>query len=126
MHKTLRSFVAFSLLLSLSCYVPMMASPQQDDAKAAKVKAAIAKLGIGFEARVNLRLKDKTKLKGYVLEAKEDYFVVVDDETGASIDVAYSQVKQVKGKSKLSWDKITAGIFVGALVVYGLTFDGNF
>lgn len=64
MHKTLRSFVAFSLLLSLSCYLPVKASPQPDEARADKVKAAIAKLGTGFEARIEVRLYDKTKLKG--------------------------------------------------------------
>ncbi|HEX8921947.1 MAG TPA: hypothetical protein VF766_10745 [Pyrinomonadaceae bacterium] len=126
MHRNLRSSLAFGLLLSIFCYVPVMASAQTDDAKTQKVKAAIAKLGTGFAARVTVRLKDKTKLKGYVLDAREDYFVLVDDETNASIDVAYSRVEQVKGKSKLNWNKITAGIFVGALIIYGLTFDGNF
>jgi hypothetical protein len=104
----------------------VLAAPQRDDAKAEKVKTAIAKLGTGFAARVDLRLKDKTKHKGYVREATEEYFVVVDDDTGAPTQVAYSQVKQIKGKNKLNWDKIIAGVFVGALILYGLTFDGNF
>ena len=110
MHKTLRPFVAFSLLLSLSCYAPVMANPLPGDAKAEKVKAAIAKLGTGFEARIEVRLQDKTKLKGYVSEANDDYFVVVDDNTGAPTQVAYSQVKQLKGKNKFNGEKIFVGV----------------
>jgi hypothetical protein len=115
MHKTLRSFVAYSLLLGLSCYVPVLASPQTDDAKTEKVKTAIAKLGTGYEARLEMKLKDKTKLKGYVREANEDYFIIVDDETGAPAQVAYSQVRQIKGKNKLNGEKIFVGVALAVL-----------
>jgi hypothetical protein len=126
MHKTLRSFVAFSLLLSFTCYMPSLASAQQEKSKADKVKAAVAKLGTGFDARVKVKLIDETKLKGYVSEAKEDYFVVVDDETSIATKVAYTQVKQVKGRSRLNGGKIISGLLVTALLLYGLLFDGNF
>ena len=66
---------------------------------AEKVKHGIRKLGTGVEARVQLKLKDKTKLKGYVSEVGEDSFVVVDEKTNATSTVPYVQVQQVKGNN---------------------------
>jgi hypothetical protein len=36
------------------------------------VKEGIHKLGTGLDARIEVKLRDKTKLKGYVSEAGED------------------------------------------------------
>ena len=49
---------------------------------AEKVKAGIGKLGTGTDARIEVKLRDKTKLKGYVSESVEDSFVIVDEKTG--------------------------------------------
>jgi len=45
---------------------------------AEKVKAEITKLGVGMDARIKVKLKDGTKLKGYVSEIKDSEFVVTD------------------------------------------------
>jgi hypothetical protein len=79
---------------------------------AEKVKAGISKLGTGSEARVEVKLRDKTKLKGYVSEAGEDSFVVVDRKTGATSTVTYAQVKQVKGNNLSTAAEIAIGVAV--------------
>ena len=79
---------------------------------AEKVKAGIGKLGTGTDARIEVKLRDKTKLKGYISEAGEDSFVVVDEKTGAASTVAYSQVKQVKGNNLSTAAKIAIGVGV--------------
>ena len=45
---------------------------------AEKVKAEISKIGSGSDAKVRVKLKDGTKLEGYVSEIKADSFTVVD------------------------------------------------
>jgi hypothetical protein len=82
-----------------------------------KVKAGIAKLGTGPEARVAIKLRDKTKLTGYVGEAGEDGFVVVNPKTGEANMVAYSTVAQIKGHNLSRGGKIAIvlGIAVGVL-----------
>jgi hypothetical protein len=84
-----------------------------------KVKAGIAKLGVGQEARVALKLKDKTKLAGYISEAGKDSFAVTDLKTGATTRVAYSDVAQVQGHnlSKGAKIAIVVGIVVAVAVV---------
>lgn len=57
---------------------------------AEKARAEVQRLGVGQDARVEVRLRDKTKLKGYVSAAGEDSFTVTDSKTGASQTVAYA------------------------------------
>lgn len=66
---------------------------------AEKVKLGIAKLGAGKDSKVKLKLKDGTKLKGYISEINEDGFLVQNEKTDESVSVPYSNVKQVKGNN---------------------------
>ena len=79
---------------------------------AEKVKDGISKLGTGAEARIEVKLRDKIKLKGYVSEAGEDSFVIVDEKTSATSRVTYSQVKQVKGNNLSKGAEIAIGVGV--------------
>ena len=90
---------------------------------AAKVKANITKLGTGKDARVAVKLMDKTKLKGYVSEIKENSFVVIEDTTGAATEVLYPNAKQVKGNNLSDGVKIAigVGIVLAVLLTLGLT-----
>ena len=90
---------------------------------ASKVKAAIAKLGSGPAARVEVKLRDKTKLKGYVDVVNDDSFVVVDDKTGVATTVLYPQVQKVKGNNLSTGAKIAIGIGIAILII--LIFIGN-
>jgi hypothetical protein len=77
---------------------------------ALKVKEGISKLGTGEQARIEVKLRDKTKLKGYVSEAGQDSFVVVNEKTSATSTVNYSQVKQVKGNNLSTAAEIALGV----------------
>ena len=103
MTKKLISLVVCNALVLFLCAGTHAASSrEQKEAKlAADVKSRIIKLGTGSTARIEVKLRDKTKIKGYVQEITEDHFVVVDDRTGAATTIAYPQVKQVK-RNKLS------------------------
>ena len=84
---------------------------------AEKVKEGISKLGTGAEARIEVKLRNKTKLKGYVSEAGEDSFVIVDEKTSAPSRVTYSQVKQVKGNNLSTAAEIAIGVGVVLLPI---------
>ena len=83
---------------------------------AEKTRVGILKLGIGKDARVEVRLRDNSKLKGYVSAVGEDSFTIADRKTGASSTVAYSDVKQVKGNNDSSRTKV----IIGAAVAIGI------
>jgi hypothetical protein len=74
----------------------------------------VFKLGVGEKARVEVTLRDHRKVKGYIGEATDGSFTVVDRNDGSNQRLAYSEVEKVKkvggGFSTRSW------ILVGAAV----------
>jgi hypothetical protein len=119
MTKKLLASAVAALVINLVCVIssPAKSSVDKDEQFAAKVKAAIFKLGTGPAAHVSVKLRDGAKLKGYVAEAGDDRFVVVDEKSGASRDVPYPQVKQVKGNNLSTGAKIAIGIGVAVGVL---------
>ena len=63
--------------------------------RAAKIRKFIKDLGVGPNARTEIRYAGDTKLKGYVSESTDDYFVITDETTGAATRVEYTQVEKV-------------------------------
>ncbi len=112
MLKKVLSLVLVGFLLSVAGLRLAYAGPNKETRFAEKVKEGISKLGTGVEARIEVKLRDKTKLKGYVREAGEESFVVVDEKTGASSTVTYAQVKQVKGNNLSKAAEIAIGVGV--------------
>ncbi len=97
---------------------------EKESKLAEKVKTNIAKLGTGKDAQVEIKLRDKTKLKGYISELKESSFVVVDAKTGNASEVPYSNAKQVKGNNLSTGVKIAIGIGIFLAVILILVQTG--
>lgn len=115
MKKLLTMLIACLVVSAVGARPVAASSKTEKDARlAGKVKAGIEKLGSGRDTRVELKLRDKTRLKGYVSEISENGFVVTDLKTGASNNVAYPDVKQIKGNNMSTGAKIAIGIAIGA------------
>lgn len=119
MLKKILSLALAGFLMQVAFAQPVAANTkaEKEAQLVEKIKAGIAKLGTGPEARIELKLRDKTKLKGYVGEAGDEQFTVVDAKTGAATTVAYPQVQQVKGNNLSKGAKIAIGIAVIALPI---------
>lgn len=87
------------------------------------VRAKVKKIGIGERGKVKAKLLDGTAYEGFVREASDDNFVIVDKQ-GSPHVVLYKDVKEVKAKRGLSTGaKIGIGIAIGAgavLAVIGI------
>ena len=117
-NKTFCLIVICSIMLVTSGRVALAANATaKEAAHTEKVKAAIAKLGTGPSAQVEIKLRDKSKLKGYIKEANEDNFVLVSSATGSATEVAYPQVKQVKGNNFSTGAKVAIGIGIGIAIL---------
>jgi hypothetical protein len=122
--KKLSLFLIGSLLISLFAVPPALAKTKEDKkaALAAKVKSGVAKLGAGKDAEISVKLRNKTKLKGYVSRIEEEAFVIADAKTGAETRVAYGDVTQAKGNNLSTGAiiAIAAGVAVGVtlLIIY--------
>jgi hypothetical protein len=120
-----------ALIFSLSAAPMTLAKSKEEKAAefTSKVKTGIAKLGVGPESRVEVKLRDKTKLRGYISQINDSSFVVADAKTGATTEVPYPNVTSVTGKN-LSTGAIIAisvAIAVGAtlLVLIALAYAAD-
>ena len=80
---------------------------------AEQIKAGVLKRGTGEKARVTVRRRDGTKLKGYISQSGEDSFVVTEPKGGQSTTVAYGDVAEVKGAGMSRAAKIGIGAAIG-------------
>jgi uncharacterized membrane protein len=101
MLKKMLSVLLAILLVNLAVIPAIYANDTKAEKEAKfaeKVKIVINKLGVGTDSKVEVKLKDGTKLKGYVSEISDDGFVVTD-ANGKSTPVPYPSPKQVKGNN---------------------------
>jgi hypothetical protein len=102
------------------------------DSEAAKARAKVEKMGVGRDARVEVRLRDNTRLKGYISRAGEDSFTITDSKMGTAQTLAYTDVSQVKKPGGLSTRALaiiaavaTVAVIVGVTVVKPVLCDGG-
>ena len=105
--------------LSLSASAFAETKAEKETKFADKVKQNVIKLGTGKEAKVKVKLKDGTKLKGYIGSINEGSFVVIDENTQMPTEVPYPQTKNIKG-----WNSegviialAIAGVVVGIIAI---------
>jgi len=85
-----------------------------------KIKANVVKRGTGEKARVNVKMLNGTKMKGFISQAGEDSFSLTDPKTKQTSTLAYSDVAQVKGTGLSTGAKIAIGVGIGAVVVVAI------
>lgn len=118
MFKKSFAIILACLLVQMLCVQPATAKSKEEKQAqlTQKVKTGILKLGVGRDARVEIKLQDKTKLAGYISEVKDDSFIITDPKTSATTTVAYSDVTQVKGHNLSTGSKIAIGIGIGVAI----------
>jgi hypothetical protein len=121
MFKKLMTIALVILMVQVTCASSAVVASTRAEKQAQladRIKTGIAKLGTGKQALVKVKLRDGTKLAGYISEANENSFVIVDAKSGVSTSVAYPNVTQVKG------DNLSSGVWlaigIGALIGIGL------
>ena len=118
MFKKYLILILTILIINISLSATTFADTREEKvAKSAeKVKLNVAKLGTGKEAKVEVKLKDGTKLKGYISQVNDRNFVVADEKTGKTTEVPYSRAKQVKGNNLSTGVKIVIVVAVIAII----------
>ena len=122
--RSLTLMLIGALVISMSAAPITLAKTKEEKAAefTSKVKTGIAKLGVGPDARIEAKLRDKTKLKGYISQISNESFVVADAKTGTTTEVPYPNVASVTGKNLSTGAKIAIGVAigVGVLLLVGL------
>jgi hypothetical protein len=120
MLKKLISLCLVAFLINLAGVTPAYAvSKEEKQARfVEKVKASVLKLGTGETARIKIKLRDNTKLKGYIGAADDEGFTVRDSKTGMATTITYSQVKSVQGHNLSTGAKIAIGVGIAAAIIF--------
>jgi hypothetical protein len=133
MEMTLKTRIIAGLLCGLIAFslcntAPIQAQTVNKDIL--KLKEHISKLGTGEKVKVEIKLRDKTTVKGHISQTSADTFTVIDKETGQPKTISYQDVSTVKGPglSKqtkiIIWSSVAAGVGIALFVVRGAFCDG--
>ena len=118
MFKKVMSVVLSCLLIQMTAHVESLAAstPAEKQALfAEKMKTNVARLGVGKDTHVAIKLRDKTKLEGHTSEVRQDSFEVTDPKTGVPTTVAYPDVAKAKGHNSSTGARLEAkGLSSGA------------
>jgi hypothetical protein len=130
--RTASMIVACLLTISVICQQTASASstPDKDARFAQKIRAAVLELGVGQTSLVSIKLRDKTKVTGYISEIGDRSFIVTHLKSAEATTVAYPDVVQVKGNNLSTGAKIAiaaaiiAGVAIVLYIVRGAFCDG--
>ena len=114
--------IMLSVLLANLAAIPVYSHSQDPDEarRIEKIKEGVRKLGIGPEARVEVKLQDGRKVKGYIRDATDDSFIVVEEKTGLVGTITYSEVTHLEGKNGLTAAKVGINVAKGVAIVAGV------
>jgi hypothetical protein len=132
LKKSIAIMFSLVLLLTATNFQSTQAQTGAGAQRAEKARSGIARRGTGKDARVEVTLLNNTKLKGYINDAGNDSFTLVDRKTGASQTVAYADVAQVKKsggglstKTLVILAAVAAGVIITAIIVKPAVCDGG-
>jgi hypothetical protein len=113
--------VALSLLITaVNLAVPSQVAAQSNT-DLEKVRARVQILAASKDSQVEVRFRDKTKVKGYITSVEPVSFNLRDSKTGTSQSIAYSEVDTVSkaggGVSTKTW-LIIGGVAAGAVTTW--------
>ena len=114
-----------AIALSLMITAVNLALPSQATAQSntdiEKVRARVQILAASKDSQVEVRFRDKTKVKGYITSVEPVSFNLKDAKAGTSQSIAYSEVDSVSkagsGVSPKTW-LIIGGIAAGAVTTW--------
>ena len=106
-----------AILTAISFGLPATAKAQSTD----KIRAQVQTLATSKNSQVQVKFRDKTKLKGYIDSVDPVSFTLRDSKNGTTQSIAYSEVESVSrasdGVSTKTW-LILGGVAAGAVTTF--------
>jgi hypothetical protein len=107
------------IVAAINLTLPSLAIAQVNPA-IERVRAKVQLLSASKDTRVEVKFRDKTKVRGYITAVEPVSFNLRDSKSGASQSIAYSEVDSVTkagGVSTTTW-LIIGGIAAGAVTTW--------
>lgn len=120
MIKTPFAIALSTILTVISFGLPETASAQSTT-DSEKIRARVQTLSVSKDSQVQVKFRDKTKLKGYIDSVDPISFTLRDAKNGTKQSVSYSEVDSVSkasdGVSTKTW-LILGGVAAGAVTTW--------
>ena len=109
-----------AIITALSFGFPVTATAQST-ADIEKIRAKVQTLATSKDSQVEVKFRDRTKLKGFIESVEPVSFKLRDPKDGTSQSIAYSEVESVSkasnGVSTKTW-LILGGVAAGAVTTW--------
>jgi len=125
----------FAILLSVmvtALSFSFTTNAQTTAADVQQTRAKVQTLAVNRDKKVEVKLKDTTKVKGYITAVDQDSFAVSNTATGSGETIAYTDVVDIKksggGFSTKSWliiGGVAAGVVTTWIIVKPAVCDGG-
>jgi hypothetical protein len=115
------SAVTISLIIAVLTFGLPRTTTAQSTAESEKVRAKVQALSTSRDSQVEVKFRDRTKLKGYIDSVEPVSFTLRDPKAQTSQSIAYSEVDSVSkaggGISTTTW-LILGGVAAGAVTTW--------
>lgn len=113
MKTYLRCLLAGMLFIT-SLTLPLVGQQKSDLPSVDRVKAKVAKIGVGEKAKAIVTLRDGTKRQGYIGLAGNGDFVLRDRKTDSPTTISYGDVAKIESNRGHSTARnIALGVTIG-------------
>ena len=120
MTKRYLAIALSAILTAISLGLPATARAQSTTATD-QIRAKVQTLAVSKDSQVQVKFRDKTKLKGYIDSVDPVAFTLRDAKKGTTQSIAYSEVESVSkasdGVSTKTW-LILGGVAAGAVTTW--------
>jgi hypothetical protein len=123
--------VTLSVIITAVSFLPATAIAQSTT-EIEKVRATVQTLSVSKDSQVEVKFRDRTKIKGYIGSVEPLSFTLRDPKDGTSQSITYSEVDSVSkaggGISTKTWlilGGVAAGVVTTWLVVKPAVCDGG-
>lgn len=112
--------ISLGVVLVSLVFAGISRAQTQGEDNAEKLRQTAIKIGSGKKARVEVRLRDNTRLKGYIASISPDSFTIVEDKSGELRAIPFSDVDRLKKRGgRGAWIAIAA-LAAAAAVIIGI------
>lgn len=112
--------VTLSLIITTMSFCLPMTAKAQSTAESEKIRARVQILAASKDSQVQVKFRDNTKAKGYIVSVEPVSFTLRNPKDGTSQSIAYSEVDSVSKAGGVSTKTllILGGVAAGAVTTW--------
>jgi len=116
----IKKYLTITLSIIITTFSFVLPASAQSTVEIEKIRAKVRTLSVSKDSHVQVKFRDRTKVKGYIESVEPVTFTLKDPKDGSLQSIAYSEVESVnkaEGISTKTW-LILGGVAAGAVTTF--------